>query len=287
MEEKENVQGCLSQKEGYKYVWDEATNFIVYQNSNQDMIIGLCPHDGNIQESDIKKLYKISLKDFDITLLGSGFEVRFENKIYPQNFYSITDNEVSKVTINHAISKLCASYLDYDPKQLKITKELSFTTIVNISDTNLESIDKKAQFWEFENDDHVSISNMVTEIIRTILDCLYRIDITRMYYARFYEQFNTDFYNRELLRVINAYFIENCFKVIEDREKDATKIYDLAHEENKDYNDCISYLDLFVQLASYQDETPEDIKDACECAKIYKKITGENYNFADHIKSRI
>ena len=104
MKNSKSIQSGISYKDGYKYVWDEQTNFICFQNSIGHLIFGLVPHGGKVSENEIKKLCELSLENFEFTTFGSGYDIMFNCKMFARNFYSVVNNKQQKDRVNKLLS---------------------------------------------------------------------------------------------------------------------------------------------------------------------------------------
>lgn len=288
MQNKENIQKGISYKEGYKYVWDKSTNFIFYQNNRGNLIFGLSPHAGKVNEREIIKLFEISLKNFNIKLVGSGFFANFLNVIYLKNFYSLATNSTEKEIIKNAIINLFP-YHDTDRvENIKNEKaeEIKFTRTLNINAPYTGFSNVNPIFWKFDKEDYTSIRSMVNNIMQEILTTFYHIGIIRNCSNSEHKN-EIDFNNEELKKIINLSFAQNNFDVVENKEGNSLNIYDIAQEENKKYDECIRKLNKFIEFLIDGSVINIDKINASEYAILYREITGETYPFREKIGIKV
>lgn len=281
MENKKITKG-ISNKKCYRYIWDEATNFITYQNEDGNLIFGLSPHDGKVEEEEILKLYEISLKSFKVNPVGEEQSFKFEHTVYPKNFYSLVDEEKSNVCIPNIIHYLGATTSYFTDDKLKQYETIKFDKNVNYgwySPTN--NFEKIPTYWDFPVKNQKEVNKMVDYTLQKILSFLYNVGKIRYFYNTYDNEVHLDHDNRFLAMLIhNVYFPRDQFDVIEDREENIENIYEEAHKENELYNDYMEILETFNEKNFNFQESETDHLLAAKAAISYRKITGKRYDFA-------
>lgn len=274
--EVKKAKAGVSNKRGYRYVWDEATNFIIYQNDNGDLIFGLSTHDGKVEEDEILKLYEISLKSFRILLTGEGKDFKFKHIVYPKNFCSLVDDLEKSNKVSEIINSLISSrYFFYDELEKKETIEF----FSKESSFGYRDREKDPIYWDFSKQHPEQINKMVENVLYEILEFLYEIGKTRDFLNTYNDKILEDYANQDLARLIHNYFVYNRFGVVEDREGNIDEIYEQALEENKLYDKYIEILEDLYEKIMNCEGTDEDHVVASETAILYRKITGTKYNF--------
>lgn len=280
------IQSNKSYKNDYHYVWDKTTNFIVYQKSNGDIILGTIEHGGVIEENEIKKLYEISLQDFDISQMGYGY-ARLHHTIFQENFYRIAGSFNNYLDISYIIKRFildnAQEYINVE-EVLKSTNDIKFTSVNPIL-SKAWNHNLQPAFWKIDKNHAIFV---IEEIISKILEWFYEIgkkslylnatDISNIHYEEEYAE------NQFLYNDIVEYFVDNRYAEVENREEDISKVYDQAIEENKKYDNCIQKLKHYVEKLDIEDLTEEENKDASKNSILYKMIVGKYYPFYEQLE---
>lgn len=286
------IQPTISYKQGYQYVWDKTTNFIVYQNNEGNIILGTIDHGGSINESEINKLYSISLQDFEI-FYGYYGEANLKHIVYPKNFYNLLDDNTKENirriefavahAIKHVITDNTSKYVSTEEVEeaIKQNKPIEFMSTTHVICTG----DKPEPFFKIDKGYSIDI---VENIMRQILSWFKEIGRVSLYIHSegHYEREYTE--NVFLSDSIIEYFEENHFFIIAEKsEEDSTKIYDIAQIEKEEYNICIQKLDQYVKKLKDLDGKDPDVDinmlEASKNSIIYKRITGKYYPFQEKI----
>lgn len=261
---------------GYRYIWDEDTKFIIYQNNKGNIILGTINHEGQIQESQIKKLYKFELKDFGIYNFGSGGYINYENIIYIQNFLKLTYYyEVERILKELS---LCSSSILYYKDALK-NKENNVKYLGTIFIKN-DNNKKYPQYWKLEQDNGKITALTIENIILKILLWFYDIGIIRNKFNVCGFDEEEDYRNFQLFTVIHEKFINNDFKILDEPKLTIEDIYDKAVKENQDYDRIMEFLKKYRNKQNEESAYIEETQRACKYAIQFYSITGKPYSFA-------
>lgn len=252
----------ISLKEGYRYVWSEDTNFIVYQKNNGDIILGKINYEGPIKESEIVKLceisYEVTIKDYD-NLLKTSAKATLHHKIFLSNLFAIRDEIQTTCNIQMWLKN------SYDIfRSIKKIKECKDTNGVMEFDIPVEILEKNNYisfaFWQIKE-----VRNFIWEIFTW----LHLIDGKTLYSNNIF---------------ILDYFQEKEPLIIES-PLEGKELYATAQRQNKDYETCIQNLEKFLEKMINSSVEDNDKEEAYKYSTIYKNIVGHYYPFIEKSKS--
>lgn len=264
---------------GYRYVWDEDTKFIIYQNNKGNIILGTINHEGQIQEKEIKKIYEFKIKYFGIFELGSGECINYENIVYVKNLLKMASHyEVERIL--KELSLLSSSILYYEETLKKKENKVKFVDTIF---TKYDDCKKYPQYWKLEHDDCQKTSLTIENTILKILLWFYDIGITRNKsdVCDFNEK--EDYRNWQLFETIHQKFRDNNFNILEEPKLTVNDVYNKAKKENQTYDRITKYLNKYIQQLDVDSIYRDDIF-ASKKAIQYYTIVGKPYLFAQKLE---
>ena len=241
------MQNRRSIENNYKYVWDENSNFIFYQDkSNESIIMGLIEHGEKIKKDEIKKLYQIDLLRYDTNKKESSKAI-YRHTIYTQNFVKISNSLVTKQLISN-LSKI--NYKTY-PTYLDITmRNEEFNIGIPLYNTdyyiNLFETKESSYYFSIKKTDNYYTSLMIDYILKNIVYWLRYLGIKKgdesiVNYVK--KQFQkSNIYNFKVLdRNIDEDDLKYIITKLENGESSKTHIVPKKTIELND--ECIKILD--------------------------------------------
>lgn len=265
-----------SLNDGYRYIWDEDTKFIVYQNNKGDIILGTINHEGQIKEKAIEKLCKLKINNFGILQSGSGEFINYKIIIYVKKFFNLAYvNEIKKF-----LKELLLSQNTLYDEHMLYAESVVHNDTISIINTNTPY----SQYWKLEQDNGTSATIMIENIILKILLWFYDIGITRKKIEDCDIDDIEDYKNLQLFQIIHEKFINNKFQVLEESKLTIEKVYDQAQKENKNYDKIMKYLNTYIVNKIYGDSIEKENVIASKKAIQYYTIVGKPYPFAQKLE---